>query len=276
MSRRLAFSLCTITAALARDPLRASVGLEAAGSSSHSAQRWNPAISRPAPELAGCVCNNFSRRGRLDATLLLCSSLFRFFFFFNNSGSFVNKKRHSNPLFFPPSFLLFHLLGVGWWCSVSRGLRAVAVPLYVPPSLCSLLVPRRGCCLRFFFLFVSFLFRPVVGVVRTRPWRTSTAVPSIHRSRLLLGLLPCQDAAGCTSSVCTAGAAPGEHTDRVKKRGIWSELPKCFFHTRKIFADFTWVWILSEKAEQTHLQPGDVIIFFDLGLFSGWRWKCFT
>lgn len=128
----------------------------------------------------------------------------------------------------------------------------------------------------FFFLFVSFLFRPVVGVVRTRPWRTSTAVPSIHRARLLLGLLPCQDAAGCTSSVCTAGAAPGEHTDRVKKRGIWSELPKCFFHTRKIFADFTWVWILSEKAEQTHLQPGDVINFFDLGLFSGWRWKCFT
>lgn len=35
-----------------------------------------------------------------------------------------------------------------------------------------------------------------------------------------------------------------------------------FPHTRKILADFTWVWILSGKAEQTRLQPGDVIIFF--------------
>lgn len=92
---------------MARHPLRASGGLEAAGSSSHSAQRWNPAISRPAPELAGCVWNNFSRRGKTwcHFTALRVSVPF---FFPPNSGSFVNKKRHSNPLFFfLPLFFFF-------------------------------------------------------------------------------------------------------------------------------------------------------------------------
>lgn len=150
--------------------------------------------------------------------------------FFPNSGSFVNKKRHSKPLFFfLPLFFFFICLVL----ADDAPSLAVYVPWLslftsLPPSVASWYHVAAVGTVFFLLLFVSFFFRPVVGVVRTRPWRTSTAVLSFHRARLLLGLLPCQDAAGCTSSVCTAGEAPGEHTDRVKKRGIWSELPKCF------------------------------------------------
>lgn len=189
--------------------------------------------------------------------------------FFSPQLGLVRKQKTSlkSSLFFPPSFLLFHLLGVGWWCSVSRGLRAVAVPLYVPPSLCSLLVPRCGCWHRFFFFFFfSFLFSFVL---------------LLASCGLVLGELPPQSFPS-TELVSSSGCCPArmplaalrpsarQEKPRVNTRIVWRnevfganyQSVLFFFHTRKILADFTRVWILSGKAEQTHLQPGDVIFFF--------------